>query len=117
MPGRESGKDDRQVLRQPPGGTFAQALPLERIFYLDAGDAVSFEAISGARRVACLNEDHYTAQLYALARGQDRAGRLRHLGAIASRIPMDRLVRPLDTRNFAATTAAIAAHIKQDPSP
>ena len=101
----------------PPGGTFAQALPLERIFYLDEGDAVSFEAISGAKRIACLNEDHYTAQLYALARGQDRAGRLRQLGALASRIPMDRLARPLDTQNFAATTAAIAAHIKQDPSP
>ena len=116
-PGEKVGRMIDKFYASPPGGTFAQALPLERIFYLDEGDAVSFEAISGARRIACLNEDHYTAQLYALARGQDRAGRLRQLGALASRIPMARLARPLDTQNFAATTAAIAAHIKQDPSP
>lgn len=115
--GEKVGRMIDKFYASPPGGTCAHALPLARIFYLDEGDRVSFAAISGAGRVACLNEDHYTAQLYALAQGQDRAGRLRQLGTIASRIPMDRLTRPMDPSRFAATTAAIAAHIKQDPSP
>lgn len=112
-PGEKVGRMIDKFYANPPGGTFGQALPLARIFYLEHDDAVSFEAIGGARRVACLNEDHYTAQLYALACSQDRAGRLSRLGTIASRIPMDHLARPLDPHRFEATTAAIAAHIKQ----
>lgn len=111
--GEKVGRMIDKFYATPPGGTFDQSLPLARIFYLDEGNVVRFAAIGGARRVACLNEDHYTAQLYALARGQDRAARLAQLGAIASRIRMDRLVRPLDPHRFEDATAAIAAHIKQ----
>lgn len=107
------GKMVSKYYAEPAGGPYKQALPLAGIFYLEDAGAVGVEAITGARRIACLNDDHYTAELYALARRDEPAVRLSHLGAIASRIVMNRLGRPIDRNRFAATTEAIAAHIKQ----
>lgn len=110
------GKMISKYYAEPVGEPYARPLPLAGIFYLEDAEAVSIEAITGARRIACLDDDHYTAELYALARSEDPAARLGHLGAIASRIAMNRLGRPIDRSRFAASTAAIAAHIKHGAS-
>ena len=101
---------------EPPGGTCQQALPLAKIFYLSKQSTLNVERIAGAQRIVCLNDSHYTAQLYALARGDEPAARLSHLGAIAQRIAMYRLGRPVDCSRFEDTTQAIAQRIKQSPA-
>lgn len=98
---------------EPPGGILQQVLPLAGIFYLESGDAVSCQPIIGAQRITRLNDDHYTTQLYAMARGERLAERLGHLTSIASRIPMHRLTMPREQMRFSDDVAAIAALIKQ----
>lgn len=99
---------------EPPGGTVQQVLPLARICYLEAGDSLHSEPIIGAERIARLDDDHYTAQLYAMARGEGLAERLAHLGRIASRIPMHRLTMPRDPARFSDHVARLASLIKEE---
>ena len=100
----------------PPAGAIHQVLPLAGVLFLEADEGVRFTPITGARRIARLNDDHYTAQLYAMARGEGLAAQLAHLGRIAARIPMERFGRPLERARFAETVAAVAARIKEMPA-
>lgn len=99
---------------KPPGGTLQEVLPLAGILYLESGDAVRSQPITGAERIARLNDDHYTARLYALARREGLADRLAHLASIGTRIPMHRLTMPRDRMRFSDHVAAIATLIRQE---
>jgi hypothetical protein len=96
----------------PPGGTVREALPLAELAFIEDGKPLSFAAISGAERLARLNDDHFTAANFARARGLDLAGRFALFARLAPRIAMTRLVRPRDAGRFAETAAAVARHIK-----
>lgn len=99
---------------EPPGGVIRAVVPLVRLSFLEDGDSLAFMPIAGGERIARLNDDHYTAALYAQARGEGLAERFARIAALAARVPMERLARPRDPARFAAVTAAIAAHIRQD---
>jgi hypothetical protein len=96
----------------PPGGTVREALPLANLAFIADGAARSFAPIVGAERLARLNDDHFTAANFARAQGLDPAGRFALMARLAPAIAMTRLVRPRDPAAFAATAAAVAAHVK-----
>lgn len=97
---------------EPPGGTLREVLPLAGMTFLEDGPEVEFSPITGAARIARLNDDHYTAELYALARGEGLAERFARIAALAREVPMQRLVRPRDPARFEEITAQVAARIK-----
>ncbi len=96
----------------PPGGTFGEALPLANLAFIEDGGPVSFAPIAGAERLARLNDDHFTAINFAVARGLDLAGRFALLARLAPAIAMTRLTRPRDPARFDATATAVAAQVK-----
>lgn len=98
---------------EPPAGTVNQVLPLAGIVFLETGDTVQFAPVTGAQRIARLNDDHYTAHLYAMARGESMSARLTQLASIAARIPMERFARPMARARFAETVAAVAERIQE----
>lgn len=102
---------------EPAGGTIRDVLPLAGLTFLDDGDPVCFTPISGGERIARLNDDHYTAELFALARDEGPAARFARIAAIAGNVPMQRLVRPRDPARFAEVTALVAARIKGESPP
>ena len=63
-------------------------------------------------RIARLEDDHYTAQLWLAARGAAPAHRFAELAALAARIGMHRFVRPFDAARFAEGVALAARHIR-----
>lgn len=97
----------------PPGGTLRQVLPLASLTFLEDGAPLRFVPVAGAARIARLNDDHYTAELYAMARNEALADRFAGIARIAAAVPMERLVRPRDASRFDAITARIAARIKR----
>lgn len=99
----------------PPGGTVGEALPLASLTFIEDGDAVDWNPLAGAERLARLNDDHFTTVNFAAARGLDRAGRFALLARLAPAIPMARLRRPRDPARFAAVAAAIAHHVRSTP--
>ena len=99
---------------EPVGGIVAQVLPLAGLTFLEEGAQIAFIPISGGERIARLNDDHYTAELYALARGEGLAARFARIAAIAGQVPMQRLVRPRDPVRFDEVAARVAAQIKGD---
>lgn len=111
--GEKVGRMIDKHYAEPPGGTLQQVLPLAALFYLESGAEVRLDPIKGAERIARLNDDHYTARLYALTRGGGLAARLADLARAACRMPMKRLVLPRDRANFTDNIAAVATLIKQ----
>ncbi len=98
---------------KPAGGTLQEVLPLAELVFLEDGAPPGFARIEGARKIARLNDDHYTHDLFAAARDEDNAVRFARIAGIASRIAMQRLVRPRDLACFAEVTAQVAGHIKE----
>jgi hypothetical protein len=96
----------------PPGGIHSKVVPLARLTFLEEGEASGFQPIIGGDRLARLNDDHYTAELYSMARGEGLAERFAWIGQIARHVPMERLIRPRDPGKFAEVTALAAARIK-----
>jgi len=99
---------------EPPGGIIRQVLPLARLCFLEDGPEIAFTPIGGGERIARLNDDHYTAELFAQARDEDFAARFARIAAIAGHVPMTRLVRPRDPARFDEVTARVAAWIKEN---
>ena len=102
-----------KLYARPPGGTLRQVLPLAEIAFLEEGPALAIEPLAGGQRIARLNDDHYTTDLYIQARDDGLAERFARISALAARVRMARLVRPRDPDAFAALAAGIAARIKQ----
>ena len=100
----------------PPGGTWRGILPLARLTFLDEGDALGVSLISGAERFARLNDDHYTAELFAMAHRSDLAARFELLARLAPAIAMARLVRPRDASRFSASVALAESLIREGPA-
>ncbi|MFM5884499.1 MAG: hypothetical protein ACKOQ3_04080 [Novosphingobium sp.] len=98
---------------EPLSGPVDAVLPLARLIFLEDGDGPTFAPIGGAERVARINDDHYTADLFVAARGDSLAQRFALVANLARHIAMERLVRPRDPVVFAAVTAQIAANIKE----
>jgi len=95
----------------PPAGDVGEVLPLGALVFLEEGEEEAFLPIAGAERIARLQDDHYTAQLFLAARGFDRGALFAHLAALARRIPMARFVRPRDTARFARGVALAAEYV------
>ncbi|MGH6787843.1 MAG: hypothetical protein ACREBO_13520 [Novosphingobium sp.] len=97
----------------PPGGTVEQALPLGRLCFLETGGEVAFAPIAkGGERLARLEDDHYTADLFARAAGHPLAERFRLLGRLARDVAMSRFIRPFDPNRFARDAALAARQIR-----
>lgn len=97
----------------PPGRAATDPLPLAELVFLERGEAIRVEALAGGERIARLQDDHYTAQLWLAAARPDRAARFAGLARLAARIAMRRFVRPFDPARFEAATACIAAHVRE----
>jgi hypothetical protein len=91
-------------------------VPLALLTFLEEEERVQFAAITGGERIARLNDDHYTAELYSMACGDGLAERFARIGRIAGQVPMERLTRPRDPAQFDEIAARIAARIKAEPS-
>lgn len=84
----------------PPGGDVREPLPLARLVFLEEGPEPALLPVSGAERFARMTDDHYTAELFALGRQLDLAGRFEIQARMAAQIEMTRMVRPRDTARF-----------------
>ncbi|MFM5925061.1 MAG: hypothetical protein ACKOPG_12840 [Novosphingobium sp.] len=102
---------------EPAGGSVNTVLPLASLTFLEDGSDLAIEPIRGAERAARLNDDHYTADLFAAARNEQFADRFARLAQLAQQIPMRRLVRPRDPARFGTVTAEIARLIKENALP
>lgn len=101
---------------EPPGGVVREVLPLARLTFLEEGDTVAALPVSGAERFARLNDDHYTAELFARARRSDLAARFQLLARLAPAIAMARLVRPRDASRFGASVDLAEILIREGPA-
>ncbi len=102
---------------EPAAGILSAVLPLANLTFLEQGDATELSQISGAQRLVRLNDDHYTAELYASAQADGLAARFARSARIAGQVPMQRLCRPFDPARFAEVTAMLAQQIKQEHRP
>lgn len=94
------------------GGDVHEPLPLGGLFFLEDGADTAFAPIAGSERFLRLDDDHYTAELFAIANRPNRAERFALSARLAAAMPMFTLVRPRDARQFDATCGQIARHIR-----
>ena len=109
----EVGADTGKFYAAPAGGTTRAFLPLARLTFLDEGEELGLHGIAGAERFARLNDDHYTAALFARAQRADLAARFDLLARLASAIPMARLVRPRDRAMFSASVSLAETLVRE----
>ena len=67
--------------------------------------------VRSAVRFARLNDNHYTAELYADARRFDRAGLFAHLARLARELTISRFARPRDAARFDEGVALVADYV------
>jgi len=89
----------------PVGGSWPGPLPLAQLVFLEEGAAIALAPITGAERMARLDDDHYTADFFRQSAGLDAAGWFRLKARLAGQIGMARLIRPRDRTRFADTVA------------
>ena len=109
----EVGAETAKFYAEPPAGHVRHVLPLGELVLLAEGDTLTIDPLGPGERIAVLAEDHYTADLFALARQLDMATRFALFASLAARIPMQRFTRPRDPAQFAAGVEAMARHIAQ----
>ena len=100
----------------PVAGLVDEPLPLAELLFLEAGNHPALLPVAPGERLARLQDDHYTARLFAKAGGLSRAERFKQLAAIARRMPMRRFARPFDPAAFDRGLAFIADHIRSGDS-
>jgi hypothetical protein len=112
-----AGRASRQPLSkrfvEPVAGTVEAVLPLAAIHFLEPGEEPRLQPISAGERIARLQDDHYTAELFERARGLSRADRFAQLAAIAARVSMTRFARPFDPARFREGRDFIADIIRE----
>lgn len=96
---------------EPAAGDVGRALPLGKLIFLETGPQPAIAPIAGAERFVRMQDDHYTAHLFAEARKFDRAGLFAHLARMATQIGMARFVRPVDVARFGEGVQLVAGHI------
>ena len=104
-------EDYAKYFADVPADRSGQPLPLRAIVVLEAGDEPALFPVRGAARIALLDDDHYTAQLHALANGHGRAERLALLARLGESIGVWRFVRPLAPDHFDETLDFLAARL------
>lgn len=97
----------------PLAGSIAEPMPLGQLYALSAAEKVRIAQLTGAERLAQLNDEHYTGELLALARGFDRAQRFTFLAELAERMPLARLELPFELPRLARSANEIAATIRK----
>jgi hypothetical protein len=84
----------------PPAGEVGVALPLAELIFLEEMAEIAVTALAGYERFTRINDDHYTATLYAGARDFRPAERFEHLSNLATNVPMARFSRPRHQTSF-----------------
>ena len=97
----------------PPAGEVGVALPLAELIFLEEAPEIAVTAIAGYERFKRINDDHYTAALYAGARDFRPAERFKHLTSLATNVPMAQFSRPLDPASFDKAVDVIHAFLSQ----
>lgn len=103
-----------KVYAVPPAGDVDQPLPLAELVFLEEGEQTEIVPVRGAERLLRLQDDHYTAYLFAAARKFDRAGEFAHLARLATKFGMARFIRPRDTAQFADGVALAARYVMRE---
>lgn len=111
-PGEQVASDYAKHVVEPAAGTAPGPLPLAALIELAVEDEPRFAPLGLGERIALLEGDHYTAQLWRAAAAQPRDLRFAELAALAGRIPMARFWRPFEASRFDAGVAAAARYIR-----
>jgi hypothetical protein len=114
QPQEKVSRTVEKVYARPTGGDVSHPLPLALLVFLEEGPSPLIEQISGAERLARMQDDHLTAHLFAAARQFDRANQFMHFARLAQQIAMARFVRPRDADRFHEGVALIARHIARE---
>jgi hypothetical protein len=108
--------DSPKLFADPAAGTVAKPLPVAELIFLEPAEMTRLITIPAGERLARLQDDHYTAQLFLGDGGLSRAQRFAQLAAIARRMPMHRFRRPFARARFADGVAFIADYIRNQES-
>jgi hypothetical protein len=100
----------------PLSGPVGEALPLGALIFPEDGPEVALMPLTGAEKIARLCDDHYTAALHVVGRGQDRAALFAEHARLANEIAMFRLVLPRDPAHFADNVRHVATLLCQQGS-
>jgi len=109
----EVSKTVDKVYALPSAGDVSFALPLACLVFLEEGNSLKVEPISGAERLRRLQDDHQTSQLYGAAQQLDRAGQFSHLIRLARQIDMAVFTRPRDVMRFKEGATVAASYIEK----
>ena len=112
VPREKVSKTVDKFYAEPAAGDVGVALPLGELVFLETGPQPVIAPIAGAERFVRMQDDHYTAHLFAEARKFDRAGLFTHLARMATQIPMARFVRPVDAASFEEGVERVANRVK-----
>lgn len=103
--------DYPKYFAQPAAGIITEPLPLAELIFLEQGESPALLPVAAGERIARLQDDHYTAELFEHASRLDRPQRFAQLAAIAARIPMRRFARPFAADKFDEGLTFMASHI------
>jgi hypothetical protein len=98
---------------RPAAGDVHVQLPLAQLIFLEVGMEASVTSIQGAERFVSVQDDHYTATLFASAARLDRLGQFAHFSRLARQIDMARFARPVDEVHFRAGVELVAQYLKE----
>ena len=98
---------------EPPAGEISTALPLGQLILLEEASDARITPITGFERYAVMQDDHYTAALYAGAQRLDAAGRFAHFSQLANRITLARFSRPRDAARFAEGVDLVRRYVDE----
>ena len=97
--------------RARPGNSAQDSMPLTDLVFLETGDTMRLEALSGAQKAAILPQALYRATIHA-ARG-DTATHARFIREMARQVRFWRFTRPLEKRHFADSVALVEREVVQ----
>ncbi|MCA1662349.1 MAG: hypothetical protein LC648_09455 [Novosphingobium sp.] len=110
--GQLVARDYPKHFAEPAAGSVEAVLPLAEIVFLEPGERPELCPIAAGERIARLQDDHYTAKLFAQAGGLSRRERFAQLARIAARVPMRRFARPFDPARFGEGCRFVATAIR-----
>jgi len=90
-------------------------LPLGSLIFLEEGPTTKVEPIAGAERMLRLDDNHYTAHLFAAAQQFSRGEQFELRARLARAISMARFIRPIDRSVFAGGVSLLAEYISGQP--
>lgn len=98
----------RQMLES---GSLSSPLPLAELIFLDTSDHLAITPLTGGARIARLNDDHYTTELFIRAHNRGRPEMFALRARLARQVAMSCLARPRDIAQFPASATLAARHI------